>query len=88
MALPQGWSIVDSSKSPFKSFLVITPDGYQAIAYSHSRSPENILYLLLEELFNQQQKDRTPEHHKTELAKRLQSQGYDLDELDKDNPYN
>lgn len=32
--------------------------------------------------------DHTPEHHKTELAKKLQAQGYDLDELDKDNPYN
>lgn len=82
--LPNGWKVRDSSQKPFKSFTVTTPQGCTAVAYSHAGNPENVLYLMLEAIDKEQRK---PEHHKTELAKSLQAQGYDLDELDNDNPY-
>ena len=54
-ALPRGWVICDANRPPFVGFSVKTPQGYMATAYSHGRNPENILYLLLKELYAQQQ---------------------------------
>jgi len=54
MPLPHGWRIEAIVETPFKSYRIVAPNGYEALVYSHERNPANVLYMLADALASQE----------------------------------
>jgi len=50
--IPEGWVIQRKDKPPFKRIEIIAPNKYSTIVDSLQMNPENILYMLAEQLLN------------------------------------
>lgn len=56
-----GWKSYRVNNPPFRQIAVIAPNGYVATVDSMSRNPENIMYMLLDQLLIKQEVNRAEE---------------------------